>query len=229
MPSRKRKQGKARKKAKAIAKSKQVAATLWQQEQQESLELDSRMQMMRLLRHACMHSLRPLSAICGRFLEEFIVELNAASNADPDFRTPFDAADAATYEKYAEVWADPQKIDQIVSYFLSTGANYILNGNNKAARESGACALFFEQGNVFKIPRLQARIDEESPQIFFALHHWNEARFVEMLHAKIIGMRYCDELRIKHRILISTTAATALSVLLLLRLVDSLADQFFDI
>jgi hypothetical protein len=56
----------------------------------------------------------------------------------------FIAAREATIEKYPEVWDDPFKIKQVLSFFIATGTQGVLDGNVDNARDYATAACFLE-------------------------------------------------------------------------------------
>ena len=57
----------------------------------------------------------------------------------------FEAAEKATAEKYPEVWGDPSKLKQVVSYLIFLGTQGVLDGKIGIARFYASTASHFEE------------------------------------------------------------------------------------
>jgi hypothetical protein len=71
----------------------------------------------------------------------------------------FDAAKKATAEKYPEVWYDPSKLKQVVSYLIATGALGVLDGNVGNARTFASIACYFEDDMAVYLHKTKAALD----------------------------------------------------------------------
>jgi hypothetical protein len=57
----------------------------------------------------------------------------------------FEVADKATTEKYPEVWEDPSKLKQVMSFFIANGTQQALKGNIVGARIFASIACYVEE------------------------------------------------------------------------------------
>ena len=65
-------------------------------------------------------------------------------------------AHTATIEEFADVWKDSAKLKLLVSFFLSMGAQDILDGNDDDARDCAIYARYIEQYIAFELHQTQA-------------------------------------------------------------------------
>eukprot|EP00985_Skeletonema_marinoi_P003158 scaffold1315_cov75-Skeletonema_marinoi.AAC.1 len=77
-----------------------------------------------------------------QFLKKFACEYNAAGSV---LNYNIRAAYHATREEYADVWNSAAVMEFVSGYFLTEGAHYLLEGNNKAASHYASLAYCFEQ------------------------------------------------------------------------------------
>lgn len=85
----------------------------------------------------------PKEHVCVAFVDSFLAEI-----ADSYYITGIDvllAAYEATKIKWAEVWNDPDLMQQVISKLLAYGTKTILEGNDCHARQVAMYASFFEQ------------------------------------------------------------------------------------
>eukprot|EP00984_Skeletonema_dohrnii_P001318 scaffold402_cov70-Skeletonema_dohrnii-CCMP3373.AAC.2 len=166
MVSRKKAKGKARKAAKAMkeeekeAHNDSSAAAAQQREQEGALEAHLQLQMQRLiididsLPSPCKHGFVPFleGHTCDLFLKLY---LSAYSNSSEDADSIL-VAMAAVEEKYPEVLHDSSKMKAILSYFLAEGTDFILNGNDDAARITATKIVMFEECIAYRVLKTQA-------------------------------------------------------------------------
>jgi hypothetical protein len=82
------------------------------------------------------------------------------------------AAEKATAEKYPEVWGDPSKLKQVVSYFIFRGTRAVLDGNVNNARCYAAIACYFEEHNAVYLQKTKFTHDPTKPlELFSADEH----------------------------------------------------------
>jgi len=141
--SRKKAKGKARKAAKAQKKEVEKATGVSQQE--DSFEA----QMVRLQIETlslsgcnnndnglCLHGFNvPKESSLIYFIQTFLVEYNAAIDAVRNMEMSFEIAQAATMDKYSDVWDNIDSLEWVKSYFLSVATQRILGGK----QHKGAC------------------------------------------------------------------------------------------
>ena len=162
MPSRKKAKGKARKAAKeAKAKeeeSQAVVEVAADQRQKESLE--TQMQQLAIdnvtsqqCRHGCPSLSTDEKKICLEFIDAFI----AAFNSQEDVGGSFTTATQATAIEYADVYSS--KLDTVVSMFLASGTQRILDGDNRQAQQYAALACYYEEYMAVTVLKTKAIVN----------------------------------------------------------------------
>jgi len=173
---RKRNQGKARKAAKAMAREE--AEEVQHRSNNESMtsgqqqSLTSQMLQLQVCGNAsphdttvtCRHGFDHLSEkdICFQYANAFREAYNYKNRQDCDanLSSCLIAAHKATIlDKFAEVGKDSAKMEIVISYFLSNGTQYILEGNYDAARTCTIFARWFEQCTAVGLHKTQALIN----------------------------------------------------------------------
>eukprot|EP00984_Skeletonema_dohrnii_P026141 scaffold15439_cov67-Skeletonema_dohrnii-CCMP3373.AAC.1 len=145
MVSRKKAKGKARKAVKAMkeeekdAHDNSSAAAAQQRGQEGALEAQLQMQRLIIDSLVCKHGFDPFQEGDDRNKIDAILE-----------------AMKAVEDKYPEVIRDSSKMKRILSYFLSEGTDFILNGNENAARTIAAVIIMFEEFIAFSVQKTQA-------------------------------------------------------------------------
>jgi hypothetical protein len=82
------------------------------------------------------------------------------------------AAEKATAEKYPEVWGDPSKLKQVVSYFIFRGTRAVLDGNVNNARFYASRACYFEEYIAVFLLKTKAKADATNvAELFSADEH----------------------------------------------------------
>jgi hypothetical protein len=155
MVSRKKAAGKARKAAKAEAKKgcmtpKEVTCILVDDLRSErSVNNDDA---------KCFHGFGkfPEGDNHVEFLIAFLEKYNTLANNIATHDGTLNAANKATREKYAAVWLNLDKMELMTSYFLSKGAESILDGHISAARFCASVAGFFEQWMSVMLRKIQS-------------------------------------------------------------------------
>ena len=157
MPSRKKAKGKARRAAKAAAKEESQAVTA-NQRQESSLEA----QMQRLVINnatplKCRHGFVHLSPGEKKIFEDFINAFIAVFiSSQVDLWDAFITAYEATKVEYADMYSS--KLDAIISMFLASGTEYILDveGDNDIARLYAMLACHFEELIAVEVRKTKA-------------------------------------------------------------------------
>ena len=146
MPSRKKAKGKARKAAKeAKAKEEESRAEGMAANQRQEGSLEAQLRQLKISAPSssmCRHGCPPLSAgeekICCEFINAFIATAFSRAIVEEGFSI----AHQATEETYADVYSS--KLDAVISKFLLTGTQLILDGE-RIARLCAAFAFYFEE------------------------------------------------------------------------------------
>jgi hypothetical protein len=160
MVSRKKAKGKARKAVKAKKEEEKEAhddssaAAAQQRELEGALELQMQRLIIDSLPSPCKHGFVPFPEghTCDRFLKLY---LSTYSNSSEDADSML-VAMAAVEENYPEVLHDSSKMKAILSYFLSEGTDFILNGNDNAARITATKIIMFEEFIALRVHKTQA-------------------------------------------------------------------------
>jgi len=92
----------------------------------------------------CLHGFDPLSEkdICFQYANAFREAYNYKNRQDCDANLSsclIAAHKATTLDRFADVWNDSAKMEIVISYYLSEGAQYVLEGNFGDAR---TCTVF---------------------------------------------------------------------------------------
>eukprot|EP00984_Skeletonema_dohrnii_P008590 scaffold3171_cov84-Skeletonema_dohrnii-CCMP3373.AAC.4 len=146
---RKRNQGKARKAAKAMAREAEEVCG-------NASPHDTTI--------TCRHGFDRLSEkdICFQYANAFREAYNYKNcqDCDANLSSCLIAAHKATIlDKFAEVGKDSAKMEIVISYFLSNGTQYMLEGNYDAARTCTVFARWFEQCTAVGLYKTQALIN----------------------------------------------------------------------
>ena len=164
---RKRNQGKARKAAKAKAREEATESNN-QVTNQQRQSLADRLQTGKGNSTKCYHGfekekMNKISRdITANFVEAFQACFQRGSNG---ILNKLIAAGNATIEEFVDVWTDSSKLKSVVSFFLSVGAQHILDDDYDRARDCAIFARYFEQyievelhqtQSLFHLPKLIA-------------------------------------------------------------------------
>jgi len=157
MVSRKKAKGKERKAVKAMKeeeKENSSAAAAQQRELEGALELQMQRLIIDSLPSPCKHGFVPFPEghTCDCLLRLYFATYYAGSS-DP--ATAVLTAMRAVEDKYPEVLRDSSKMKQILSYFLSEGTDFILNGNDDAARITATKIIMFEEFIALSVLKTQ--------------------------------------------------------------------------
>eukprot|EP00984_Skeletonema_dohrnii_P006800 scaffold2425_cov76-Skeletonema_dohrnii-CCMP3373.AAC.16 len=168
--SRKKAKGKARKAAKAQKKEKEVEKATGVGQQEDSFEA----QMVRLQIETlslsgcnnndnglCLHGFNiPKESSLVYFIQTFLAEYNAAIDAVRNMEMSFEIAQAATMDKYSDVWDNIDSLEWVKSYFLSGATQRLLGGKqHKGACVDASFSNFLEQYVAVEIHKSQANIN----------------------------------------------------------------------
>eukprot|EP00984_Skeletonema_dohrnii_P023747 scaffold12826_cov75-Skeletonema_dohrnii-CCMP3373.AAC.3 len=171
MVSKKKAKGKARKAKKEEEKDvhdDSAAAAAQQREQDGALEAQLQMQRLIIdsLPSPCQHGFVPFPEghICDRFLTLYASALHSSSE-DNFFERIFDAMEAVE-DKYPEVLRDSSKMKQILSYYISSGTQQILNGDDDddargISAMMSAMIVMFEEFIAFRVHKAQAGVHHQ--------------------------------------------------------------------
>ena len=162
MPSRKKAKGKARKaakKAKAKEESEAVMEVAADQRQEGTLEAHmQRLAISNATTEECWHGLLPSSdevKICGDFINAFLAVFRSEVLSGDDVGQCFVTAHDATKGEYANVY--DSKLYIVISMLLSSGTQYILEGENNATSQLYASfACHFEEYMAVKVLKTKA-------------------------------------------------------------------------
>jgi len=153
---RKRNQGKARKAAKAKAREEATESNN-QVTNQQRQSLADRLQTGNSNSTKCYHGFEKMNKISrditANFVEAFHACFQRGSNS---VFNSLVTAENATMEEFAEVWTDSSKLKSVVSFFLSVGAQHILDDDYDHARDCATFARYFEQYIAVKLDQTQA-------------------------------------------------------------------------
>jgi len=111
----------------------------------------------------CFHGFDPHSVedICFQYVNTFsdAYEREAAKDGDANLSSCLTAAKNATTDRFADVWNDSAKMEIVISYFLSEGTQYILEGNYDSARGCTVFARYLEQCTAVELKQTQALVN----------------------------------------------------------------------
>ena len=93
----------------------------------------------------CRHGFETLASDQG-FVRAFDSSfIGAFTSGDYSFRGCLIVAKNDTMDEFAAVWNDSTKMEMMISCFLFAGTQFILEGNDDAARDAATYVRFFEQ------------------------------------------------------------------------------------
>lgn len=160
MVSKKKIKGKARKAAKA---AKEQA----EQDRDNSLQvvqLEIPLPCMQINGTVCLHGYHPPTGADDRIVREFIQayleEYNDEDKWDRNLKTALKGSFETTFEKYAAVWTNLEKLEWVISCILFVATKHVLNGNMSQACINVCVGNFFEQHVAVTFRHSQPTIEE---------------------------------------------------------------------
>ena len=140
----------------------------------------------------CRHGFAAISRdhVCGAFIDSFTHEYFAGCESD-SFYDGFDNVYEATRRKYAEVWNDADKMQLVVSYFVSNGTKKILDGDSDRGYYDAMFVSFLEQWIAITIQKTQASCHlSQMAEVFKSDMHTLVSFFRKRIPCKCLDKRY---------------------------------------
>eukprot|EP00984_Skeletonema_dohrnii_P007856 scaffold2899_cov85-Skeletonema_dohrnii-CCMP3373.AAC.12 len=170
---RKRNQGKARKAAKAKAREEATEDVQHNESMTSGRQQSLATQTQQLHVGAesphdtinCNHGFDPLSetdSMCFQYANAFREAYNYKNRQDCDANLSsclIAAHKATTLDRFADLWNDSAKMEIVISYYLSEGTQYVLEGNFGDARTCTVFARYLEQCTAVELKQTQALVN----------------------------------------------------------------------